>query len=76
MEKLGSCPWCGGEAGFMEPEKVKGAPFVTVGIRCKKCQAYLYLTQVDSGLDFEDIQALVEPAYRAIVARRAAGGWM
>ena len=76
MEKQMSCRYCGGEVGYIRPEPVRGAPLVTVGVRCRKCRAYLHLTQVPSGMDHEEIQAVVWHTYRAIVERRRGGQWV
>lgn len=45
-ETLKACPFCGGEAYFLTPEKCRGSAFVTVGVECKKCGAVPYITQV------------------------------
>lgn len=38
-EKLKPCPFCGGEAYYLTPNKVKNSAFVSVGVECKKCGA-------------------------------------
>lgn len=54
MEILKPCPFCGGEAYFRIPEKVRGTAFCTVGVECIECGASPFETMVYEGADDAD----------------------
>lgn len=46
MEELKPCPFCGGEAYFRTPMKIKETAFCSVSAECKRCGASPFATMV------------------------------
>lgn len=62
-EKLKPCPFCGGEAYYLEPIHTRGTSFVRVAVECKKCGACPYTTLVYEFASDEEKRAAATTAW-------------
>ena len=53
MNELLPCPFCGGEAYYLTPEKEKGTAFETMRVECRKCGAVPFAISVYEGNTYE-----------------------